>query len=106
LAINYLWEISNLLPPEIVITSITFQNEDMLDLKGRTAEMSDVFKFITTLENSTFFKDIQTRYTSRKKLKGVDVNEFELTCPIETDKTPARSKRAGSGRRNQAREDL
>jgi Tfp pilus assembly PilM family ATPase/Tfp pilus assembly protein PilN len=106
LAINYLWEISNLLPPEIVITSITFQNEDKLDLKGRTAEMSDVFKFITTLENSTFFKDIQTRYTSRKKLKGVDVNEFELTCPIETDKTPARSKRAGSGRRNQAREDL
>lgn len=106
LAINYLWEISKLLPPEIVITSITFQNERQLDIKGRTAEMSDVFKFITTLENSTFFNDIQTRYTSRKKLKGVDVNEFELTCPIETDKKTSRSKRSSAQRRNQAREDL
>ena len=82
-AINYLYEISKLLPPEIVITSLSFQKDDKLDLKGVAAEMSDIFNFITTLESSVYFKDIQTRYTTRKKIKGKDVNEFELICPVK-----------------------
>lgn len=82
-ALNYLFEVSKLLPAEIVITSISFQRDDRVDLKGRALEMSDVFKFITTLENSPLFKGIQTRYTTKKKFKGKDVDEFELLCPME-----------------------
>jgi Tfp pilus assembly PilM family ATPase/Tfp pilus assembly protein PilN len=81
--LNYLLEVSKLLPSEIVITSLSFVKDDRLDLKGRAVEMSDIFKFITTLENSPYFKDIQTRYTTRKKIKGKDTNEFELICPFE-----------------------
>jgi Tfp pilus assembly protein PilN len=84
-AINYLYEVSKLLPSEIVINNMSFQKDDKVTLKGRTIEMSDVFKFISTLENSPYFKDIQTRYTTRKKLKGKDVTEFELICPVELE---------------------
>ncbi len=98
LAINYLWEISKLLPPEITITSMTFQKDEELDIKGRSTEMSDVFKFITTLENSPYFKEIQTRYTTRKKLKGADVNEFDLICPLEVNKKTSASKRKNAAR--------
>lgn len=86
-AINYIYEISNLLPSEIVIVNMTFTKDEKLDLKGRAVEMSDVFKFITTLENSPYFKDIQTRYTTRKKFQGRDVNEFDLLCPLEIEGT-------------------
>lgn len=82
-AINYIYEISKLLPSEIVIVNMTFTKDEKLDLKGRAAEMSDVFKFITTMENSPYFKDVQTRYTTRKKYQGRDVNEFDLLCPVE-----------------------
>jgi len=83
LALNYLLEASRLLPGEILVTNIGFVKDDRLSIKGRTAQMSDIFGFITKLENSPYFKDIQTRYTTRRKFKGVDLNEFELICPVD-----------------------
>lgn len=82
-AINYLLEVSKVLPGEIVLTQMVFQKDAKLDAKGRAREMSDVFNLITALENSAYFKDVQTRYTTRKKVKGRDINEFELVCPLE-----------------------
>lgn len=83
IVLNYLLEMSKLLPSEIVLTSFSFQKDDKVTIKGQAQEMSDIFKFITTLENSPYFKDVQARYTTRKKVKGKDINEFELICPIE-----------------------
>ncbi len=82
-AINHLYEVAKLLPSEIVIININFAKDEKLTIKGRAQEMSDVFKFITTLESSLFFKDVQTRYTTRKKISGRDINEFELVCLLE-----------------------
>ncbi|HQP91082.1 MAG TPA: PilN domain-containing protein, partial [Candidatus Omnitrophota bacterium] len=95
-AINYLLEISKLLPSEITIVNMTFTKDEKVDLKGRASEMSDVFKFITTLEKSSFFKDIQTRYTTRKKFQGRDVNEFELICPVEKEGKGKERKKASN----------
>ena len=68
---------------EILITNLNFLKDERLTIKGRTAQMSDIFKFITLLEDSPYFKDIQTRYTTRRQFKGVDLNEFELICPVD-----------------------
>ncbi len=82
-ALNYLYEISKLIPPEIVLLNVAIQVDDNVRIKGRSDQMSDVFQFITVLENSRLFKDVATRYTTRKKYKDKDIIEFELTCPIE-----------------------
>lgn len=100
-AINYLLEVSKVLPPEIVLTQMAFQKDARLDVKGRAREMSDVFGFITALENSAYFKDVQTRYTTRKKVKGRDINEFELICPLEG---AGQAKKAKGARREGADE--
>jgi Tfp pilus assembly PilM family ATPase/Tfp pilus assembly protein PilN len=91
-ALSYLYEISRLLPDEITVTSISFLKDDRLDIKGHAAQMSDIFKFVTTLENSPFFREVQSRYTTRKKVKGLDMNEFEIACPLETEKAMAKGK--------------
>lgn len=82
-ALNCLYEISKLMPPEIVLLNLNFQKDDKVSIKGQSREMSDVFKFITILEGSPLFKDVSTRYTTRKKLKDSDIIEFELSCPVE-----------------------
>ncbi len=84
-AINYLSEISKLLPPEIVVTSISYQKGDKINLKGRALEMTDVPALSTTLEKSPDFKEVQTRYSTRKELKGTEIIEFELVCPFEKE---------------------
>jgi Tfp pilus assembly PilM family ATPase len=84
--LNYIYEVSKLLPPQFVQINISFVKDEQVTLRGRAPEMSDVFKFVTTLENSKYFKDVQTRYTTRKKMKDKDVNEFEIICPVAGDK--------------------
>jgi hypothetical protein len=79
----YLQEVSRILPADIQMASITFQKGQSMVIKGRVLEMPQVFKFIGALEDSPYFKDIQTRYTTRKKIRDVEFNEFELVCPLE-----------------------
>jgi len=82
LSLNCLYQIHKLMPSEIVLKMVTFEADDKVTLRGATQEMSDVFKFITTLEKSGYFKDIQTKYTTKKKIADKDMSEFELACPI------------------------
>jgi Tfp pilus assembly protein PilN len=72
-----------LIPAEITIERINFEEGDKLSLRGRAAAMSDIFKFITTLENSPYFKRIETKYTTQEKSKeGKDISRFEINCPL------------------------
>ncbi len=81
--INYVYETSRLMPSEIVLKNFDFEKGGKITVKGRAKEMSDVFKLITILEESPYLEDIQSRYMTRKKVQGQDVNEFELICPVE-----------------------
>lgn len=86
LNLNYLYQINKRLPPEIVIKMITLEAEDKITLRGQAQAMSDVFKFITALENSNYFKDIQVKYTTKKKIGDQDITEFEIACPTTLTK--------------------
>ena len=93
ISLIYIYEISKLLPPEIDLMSLSFQKDDRLNIKGRAKEMSDIFKFITLLQNSSNFKDVQTRYTTRRKFQNKDVNEFELICSIAKEAVQKKEKK-------------
>lgn len=82
LSVSCLYQIHQLIPPEIVVKMITIEADDKVTLRGQTQAMSDVFKFITTLEKSGYFKDIQTKYTTKKRIAEKEISEFELVCPI------------------------
>ncbi|MFH0877357.1 MAG: PilN domain-containing protein [Candidatus Omnitrophota bacterium] len=86
-AINYLFEISKLLPPRVVVVSLSFQQDDRVNVKGRTNSLDDVVKLRTTLEASPYFKDVQTNYARQKKVKDKEFIEFELICPKEQEKS-------------------
>lgn len=94
--INYLYEISKLMPSEIVLKNFDFEKDTQVTIKGRAREMSDVFKFITILEESPYLKDIESRYMTRKKVQGKDVNEFELICPFELSAGKKGSKKSSA----------
>lgn len=96
-ALNYIREVSRLLPSDFVLLSINYQKDEKVQFKGRATEMSDVFKFVTTLEKSPYFKDVQTSYTTRKKIKDRDVNEFEIVCPVEKSGPQKKQKRQDDG---------
>jgi Tfp pilus assembly PilM family ATPase/Tfp pilus assembly protein PilN len=82
-SINILSQIYKIIPNEIYITGIDIEERGKIVLKGRAAAMSDVFKFVTTLEKSPGFENVKTTYTTTKKEKEGEYTEFEITCNCE-----------------------
>ena len=82
-SINILAEIYKIIPNEIYITGIDIEEKGKVVLKGRAMAMSDVFKFVTTLEKSPVFENVKTAYTTAKKEKESEYTEFEITCYCE-----------------------
>jgi len=81
--INMLNEIHKLTPKEIYFTNITIEEKKELIIKGRAEAMSDVFRFVTTLEESPYFKNAKTTYTTTKKEEGTEYADFEIICMYE-----------------------
>ena len=82
-AINCLYQINKLMPAEIVLKTLTFEADDKITLRGQAQAMSDVYKFNSTLEKSGYFKDIQIKFQTRKRIAERDISEFEIVCPIQ-----------------------
>ncbi len=85
-SINILNEIARLTPKEIYFTNINIEENKQTVLQGRAAAMSNVFEFVTTLENSPYFENVQTTYTTTKKEKNTEYAKFEIICMHEKDK--------------------
>ena len=75
-------EIEKLVPAEIVINYISLEKGDEATLRGQGTKLSDVFKFVTTLENSKYFRDVSTKYTRTKKVKDKELTDFEIAFTV------------------------
>jgi len=82
-AINLLSEIHDIIPREIHFTNINIEGKKRVILKGQAEAMSDVFKFISVIEESPCFKNAKTTYTTTKKKDGVEYASFEIVCAYE-----------------------
>ena len=45
--------------------------------------MSSVFAYVNHLEKSSSFKTVKTKYTSKKKVDGQDLVDFEIAAVLE-----------------------
>jgi Tfp pilus assembly PilM family ATPase len=81
--LNILDEIHRITPEEIFLTVITVEEKRQAVLRGRALAMSDVFKFIATVEDSAYFENVKTTYTTTKKEGDKEYAEFELICTYE-----------------------
>ena len=77
-------ELIDLLPDKIAITYLAIDGSGIMTLRGQSMQLSDVFTFISSLENSKYFKDASTKYTRTKKVADREVAEFEVTLHPET----------------------
>jgi len=82
-SINILHEIHKLTPQEIYFTNINIEEEKRVVLQGHAAAMSNVFSFVTTLENSPQFENVKPTYTTTKKDKDEEYTKFEIICMYE-----------------------
>lgn len=81
-ALEVLRELYRIVPKEISIGIFIFEEDKGVTLRGTSKTMSDVFKFVTILEGSSFFEKVRARYASKRKVKEVEVTDFQINCPL------------------------
>ena len=84
-AIEVLRQIHKVIPQEIYITCVNFEENKQVSLRGTSKDMSCVFKLVKTLEEVPNFRGVKTKYVTKRRLKGKDLTDFEITCPLIGD---------------------
>jgi len=83
LALNLIYEVHQVISPEIHLVSMSFDGKEFLILRGESNMMSEVFIFITKLEESGYFRDVKSKYATKRMVEGKEITEFEISCSLE-----------------------
>jgi len=83
LALDLIYEVHKAVPPEIYLSMITFDGKNNLILRGDSDIMSEVFNFVSKLEESEYFNNVKAKNTTQRKEKNKEIISFEIQCPLE-----------------------
>jgi len=73
----------DILPKDIMLTNIKMDTEKKMHLKGTARAMSNVFSFVSDLEESDYFSNVKTNYTTSRKKDDEDWADFGISCVLE-----------------------
>jgi len=82
MSLNLLYEVHKSIPPEAHLISLTFDGKENITLRGEANEMSEVFDFVSKLEESDYFKNVKSKYATKRKVEDKEVTDFEISCPL------------------------
>jgi len=82
-AINVLAELYELTPADIQLSSIKFTLQGKFSIEGNSRTMGTVFSFIGDMEESVFFKKVESRRTTKRRVDEGEIVDFEIICILE-----------------------
>lgn len=77
--------LSQILPSSIAIKFLSLDKSDKVTLRGEAQELSDVFKFVGSLEKEDDLKNLQTKSTRKRKTAAKEVTDFELLFSLDPE---------------------
>lgn len=83
LSIEIIAEIYKLIPQDIFLNELVFEEDTTTIIRGEAKNMASVFSLITILENSTYFKNVKVNYATKRKVSEKEVADFQITCQLE-----------------------
>ncbi|MFH1507743.1 MAG: pilus assembly protein PilM [Candidatus Omnitrophota bacterium] len=83
ISIEVMAEFYDKIPLEIELSDIRYDELGKLTVRGTAESMSIVFSFVDELEKSPYFKEVKTKYTTKRKDGKRDFTDFEINCVLE-----------------------
>jgi hypothetical protein len=79
-AIDVIREIYKILPKDVSLTLMEFDDKDRILLRGTARELSSVFNFLPVLEKSPYFENAKINYATKRTFRQVEFADFEIIC--------------------------
>ncbi len=81
-SVDIVRELYDKLPSEIRLTIFDYTDGRSCLLRGSSEKLSDVFKFISILEESRYFENVKIRYATKRTIKTKEFTDFEISCDL------------------------
>lgn len=82
-SLDVITELHTITPLSIKLDDIRYEAQGKLAIRGTAESMSAVFSFVDNMEKSGLFRDVKTKYTSKRKEGTKDLADFEINCSLE-----------------------
>ncbi len=79
-SLEVLTELYTISPLDLALNDIRYDDQGKFSVKGTADSMSAVFSFVDSMEKSKYFKEVKTKYTTKRKEGKKDVTDFEIGC--------------------------
>lgn len=86
LAIDIISEIYKIIPSNIILNNLSYQEKEFVILKGTAMDLSSISNLVNTLGKSAYFKNVNLKYVNKQKNINQDSIEFEIACLIKVGK--------------------
>jgi Tfp pilus assembly PilM family ATPase len=81
-SIDILRELYSKIPPQITLTIFDYEDKRSCLLRGTANQLSDVFTFNSTLEDSEYFENVKVRYATKRAVGSQEMTDFEIICQL------------------------
>ncbi|MGD0335819.1 MAG: pilus assembly protein PilM [Candidatus Omnitrophota bacterium] len=80
--LTILHELYQIVPAQVSLTSLTYEENSSITVRGQTTAMDGVLAFVDQLEKSKVFKafNIKPKYASKRKSSTGEIIDFEIGC--------------------------
>ena len=79
-SLQVLSELYELMPHDVSLNDIRYEEGQHFSFKGTSAAMGSVFSFVANLEKSKLFKEVKTKYVTMRSEGRRDIVDFEITA--------------------------
>jgi len=84
-ALEVIYAVHKVIPPEIYLLSVNFDGRERLAIRGTSENMSEVFRLVSSLEDTKHFQNVKTKYATKRKAGDKELTDFEIVCPLKKD---------------------
>ncbi len=82
-ALEVLATLYDVAPVDLKVSDLRYDIDGKFVVKGTAESMSTVFSLVDSMEKTPYFKDVKTRYTTKRKEGLRDVTDFEINCLLD-----------------------
>jgi len=82
--LDILHELHKIIPDTISLSTLDYQLNNTLKIKGQSKALSDALGLIDILEKSSCFKNVQLKSSNMRRLRNMEVADFYIQCEIES----------------------
>lgn len=78
--VNIIKEYCELMPRDMILTGMDYDDRGVLSCSGTARYMSGVFDFVKVLEKSRYFKKVEVKRATKKETRDRKLTDFDIAC--------------------------